>query len=686
MEASVKLISKFKPLYQNKTRYFILTGGRASSKSFHVTDFLLKLSYEQGHSILFTRYTMISAGVSVIPEFIDKIDRYDVNNVFGVNQSDITNLLTGSKIIFKGIKTGSGNQTANLKSLQGITTLVIEEAEELVDEDIFDKIDESVRVRDVDNRVIMILNPSTKEHWIYKKFFEQAGVEPGFNGVKGDTTYIHTTYLDNAENISESIIKKFERLKVTQPKRYEHRVMGGWLERAEGVVFDNWRLGDFDDTLPVIYGLDFGFYPDPTALVKVAIDSKRKRIYVKQMVYKQELTTDQLSLQLPKSKELIICDNSEPRLTSELITKGHNLRRVTKFNDSIKAGIDFMSQHEIIVDADSVDLVKEFNNYVWNDRKSSTPIDAWNHCFVYDTKILTGNGLVSIGDIGEGDFVITPNGKREVLKKFNNGTKQVRQYLMQFGMFSLSLESTKEHKVKTTKGWKEISKLKKGDRLYLHKSLMEEFITNTLMKDTFQREEIDYTGLFGNFIMGKFQKAIMSTMLMVIPKTTISKTLIWLMQTSTLDTRVKNATKRTLNGINHFMKKALRLLKNGIGHPKEESGTKNMGKSVGKEENTGNSIARFAERNMKQGMQESVNTAMLTVKLKHLELGEEKRRKVYDIMVDSEHCYFANGVLAHNCIDSIRYACMEYANLKNKTQAATYNRKSKLKKDLRKFL
>lgn len=376
---AVNLINKFRSLFTSNTRYYVLTGGRGSAKSFHVADFLLKLSYQQGHSILFTRYTMISAHLSVIPEFTDKIDRYDVEASFSVTNSEIVNNSSDSRIIFKGIKTSSGNQTAALKSLQGISTWVLDEAEELVEEDIFDKIDESVRVRDVANRVIMILNPSTKEHWIYKRFFEQAGVEPGYNGIKGDTTYIHTTYLDNAENISESIIKKFEQLKVTQPKRYEHRVMGGWLSRAEGVVFENWRLGDFDDSLPTIYGLDFGFYPDPTALVQVAIDSKRKRIYVKQLVYKQELTTDQLSLQLPKSKELIICDNSEPRLTSELITKGHNLRKVTKFNDSIKAGIDFMSQHEIIVDADSIDLIKEFNNYVWNSRKSSIPIDAWNH-------------------------------------------------------------------------------------------------------------------------------------------------------------------------------------------------------------------------------------------------------------------------------------------------------------------
>ena len=146
---AVNLISKFKPLFTNDTRYFVLTGGRGSAKSFHVAD------------------------------FTDKIERYEVENAFNVNQSDITNKLTDSKIIFKGIKTSSGNQTAALKSIQGVTTWVLDEAEEMVNEEEFDKIDESIRVKDVQNRVILVLNPSTKEHWIYRRFFEEASVEPG---------------------------------------------------------------------------------------------------------------------------------------------------------------------------------------------------------------------------------------------------------------------------------------------------------------------------------------------------------------------------------------------------------------------------------------------------------------------------------------------------------------------------
>ena len=72
--------------------------------------------------------------------------------------------------------------------MQGISCWVLDEAEELIDEDIFDTIDLSIREKEIQNRIILILNPVTKEHWIYKRFFEDKGVEAGFNGVR-DNVY-----------------------------------------------------------------------------------------------------------------------------------------------------------------------------------------------------------------------------------------------------------------------------------------------------------------------------------------------------------------------------------------------------------------------------------------------------------------------------------------------------------------
>ena len=206
----------------NDTRFFILTGGRGSGKSFEVGRFVSLLSFEPNHKILFTRQTMTSAHLSIIPEFEEKIELLDVKECFSINRSEILNTDSKSEIIFKGLKTSSGDQTAALKSLQGVTTWVLDEAEELVDESVFDKINLSIRQKGVQNRVILILNPSTKEHWIYKRFFEQSGVQEGFTGIKDNVTYIHTTYKDNAENLDESFLNEIDRIKLSNPKKYEH--------------------------------------------------------------------------------------------------------------------------------------------------------------------------------------------------------------------------------------------------------------------------------------------------------------------------------------------------------------------------------------------------------------------------------------------------------------------------------
>jgi len=234
-------------LFSNNTRFFIITGGRGSSKSFGVGTFANLLSFEKNHTILFTRQTMTSAHLSIIPEFQEKIDLMELNSFFEVNKTEIINKKSNSKIIFRGIKTSSGDQTANLKSLQGVTTWILDEAEELKDETIFDKINLSIRQKGKQNRIILILNPATKEHWIYKRFFEDRGVETGFNGINNDTTYIHTTYLDNYENLDNSFIEEVERIKLTNEKKYKHVILGGWLDKAEGVVFTNWIIGDFKE-------------------------------------------------------------------------------------------------------------------------------------------------------------------------------------------------------------------------------------------------------------------------------------------------------------------------------------------------------------------------------------------------------------------------------------------------------
>jgi phage terminase large subunit len=324
---------------------------------------------------------MVSAHISIIPEFTEKIQLYGLENVFEVTKNEIVNKLTGSKIIFKGIKTSSGNQTAALKSISGITTFVLDEAEEVTDEKDFDTIDESIRKKGSQNRVILILNPTTKEHWIYKRFFEQNGVNGGDNCTKTNVTYIHTTYLDNINNLSHSIIEKFELLKTQNPEKYKHRVLGGWLNKADGVVFTNWKVGEFVNCGQVIFGQDYGYYPDPTTLVCASIDSKRKVIYVKEMFCETGLSTEQIA---SRNKQLtngglIVGDCAEPRLINDLRLRGINIIPCQKGAGSIMAGINLLLEYQLIIDPNSTNIIKELNNYCYSDKGRSLVIDDYNH-------------------------------------------------------------------------------------------------------------------------------------------------------------------------------------------------------------------------------------------------------------------------------------------------------------------
>ena len=378
----ITLNDKYKSLIESDARFFIVTGGRGSSKSFGIGTFSTLLSFETNHKILYTRQTMTSAHLSIIPEFEEKIEMFDIRDAFEITKTSVVNKLSGSEIIFKGLKTSSGDQTAALKSLQGVTTWILDEAEELTDETVFDKINLSIRQKGVQNRVILILNPSTKEHWIYKRFFERAGVSETFNGTKNNVTYIHTSYLDNLKHLDDSFIDEINYVKQTNPKKYQHVILGGWLDKADGVVFDNWKYGEFNpDKLQTSFGQDYGFSIDPTTLCEVAIDKKKRKLYVKEHLYKPKLTTSTIALiNLERAgNKLIIADSAEPRLISEIKSKGCNIRATEKGQGSISAGIALMQDFEIIVEPNSINIAKELNNYVYADKGSKLYVDNFNH-------------------------------------------------------------------------------------------------------------------------------------------------------------------------------------------------------------------------------------------------------------------------------------------------------------------
>lgn len=387
MAKSSTVNEAFKPLYTSDKRYFLLTGGRGSAKSHSVHEFILRLTYQVGHGVLFTRYTMTSAENSIIPDFKDAIARLGLEDDFYITTKDIINLKTKSFVWFRGIRAGSNAQKANLKSLSNISTWVVEEGEDFIDEKTFDKVDDSVRTNSIQNRVIWIMNPTVKDHFIYKRWVERTNKQIDIEGHKitvgthPDVENIHTTYHVSRSYLSKDWLKKAEKARIEQPEYYAHNYLGGWIERPEGAIYD-WSEGEFNKQLPYSWGLDFGYSNDPDALVKIAVDKDNKTIWLKEFMYEKGQSAAVLTARLKEITEpndLITADSAEPRLIDELLDAGLNIRKAQKGPDSIRSGIKVMQGYRIIIDPDSINLKVEANNYQWNDKRSGKPVDAYNH-------------------------------------------------------------------------------------------------------------------------------------------------------------------------------------------------------------------------------------------------------------------------------------------------------------------
>lgn len=387
----------YHPLYTDKEKFIILiTGGRGSGKSFNASTFIERLTFEMTpigkivHQILYTRYTMVSANMSIIPEMLEKVEMDGTGKYFKSTKTDIVNKMTKSRIMFRGIKTSSSNQTAKLKSIQGITTFVCDEGEEWTSEMEFEKIMLSIRKKGIQNRIIVIMNPCDSNHWVYKRFIEGSHKVVEIDGVQvqisthPNVLHIHTTYLDNLDNLSDEFLKEVEYMKANDPEKYAHVFIGRWADVAEGAVFKKWGIvEEFPiECKKVALASDWGFTNDPSTGVRCGIVDNR--LYVDELFYETGMLTNDIAKRLRPWGLKVYGDSADPRLIQEIKNRGVNIYPVDKFPGSIKAGIDKIQEMELFVTKRSYHIQKELRNYVWDKDKDGNlinePIDAWNHC------------------------------------------------------------------------------------------------------------------------------------------------------------------------------------------------------------------------------------------------------------------------------------------------------------------
>lgn len=390
-ETNTPVHSVYHPLYTNKDKFIVLiTGGRGSGKSFEVARFLERLTFEMGRKILFTRYTLVSASKSIIPEVEDKIERDGTQEYFKITKDRIINKYTGSELMFMGILASSGNQTAKLKSIQGVSVFVCDEAEEWRSEEDYDKMVLSIRTKGVQNMVIVVMNPASTSHFIYQKYIRDTHRIEVIDGVPvqisthPNVLHIHTTYLDNLEYLSREFVSEIEDIKANNPEKYQRIVIGKWSDMNEGAIFKNYSVVD---SMPHFVqrcglGLDFGYTNDPTAGIFCGVYGNT--LYLDEVCYNTHMGSGNIIKALRQYSSFdITADSADPRLIDELRAGGLRVSPVVKGAGSVIAGINKMLEMDICITARSKNLQYELDNYCWAKDKdgqyTNEPIDANNH-------------------------------------------------------------------------------------------------------------------------------------------------------------------------------------------------------------------------------------------------------------------------------------------------------------------
>lgn len=711
----------YTPLYTDKEKFIILiTGGRGSGKSFNASAFIERLTFEKSldrsfaHTILYSRYTMVSAHMSIIPEMMEKIDMDGTGKYFRATKTDIINRRSGGRIMFRGIKTSSGNQTAKLKSIHGITTFVCDEAEEWTNEQDFDKIMLSIRQKGIQNRIIIIMNPTDSNHFIYKKYIENTHKLVEIDGVPvqisthPNVLHIHTTYFDNLDHLSDEFLKEVRQMKEDNPEKYAHTVIGRWADVAEGAVFKKWGIVD---EFPmwckkVAIGQDFGYTNDPSASIRCGIIDNA--LYLDEVDYRTGLLSGDIIKTLRPWNLKVIADSADPRLIQEISNGGIKIYPVEKGQGSVNAGIDKMQGMEIFITRRSYNLQREFRNYVWAKDKDGNyinePEDHDNHCFVGETMIETLSGRKHIDSIKVGEYVLTSDGYRKVSKFFDNGYKRILHIRLIFSNFIVDIKATPEHKFKTKNGWKQLKDLTETDVLYTCKSLMGKNIVYTTENDISLVERKDFTEKCGNTSMEIYQKDTMSTTKTKTHGIMKLATLSLLRCTPICGFMRKNKMrmKKYLHNVERTWLKQVNMPLGGMAQKKAGNGIASTLKNNLQTQSQRSSSVNGAERRFLQCRMELTDSVQISASLhtditqelttkhgnangavenllqtntvehgtvakvaaesilqaseiKKIEIISENIASVYDLEVEDMHEFFANGVLVHNCIDAARY-------------------------------
>lgn len=378
----------------SSVRYVILMGGRANGRSGtasrYIVSKLMGKEYVRG-AVMRAIHSDIRA--SCWGELKDRLSEQGIADEFRVVDNDMYLERGQNSVRAHGFKASSGSLKARLKSLAGYNLVWIEEAEEIGEDD-FRTLDDSLRTVKGSITVILTLNTPAKSHWILRRWFDMAPVDglqgfyrPMLKADARDVLYIPGTFRENRVNLDQHTVDRYMAYKATKPNYYWQVIEGLAPEEKRGKIYTGWQQIDAvpPEARLVRGGEDFGWFPDPAALV--AIYYWNGSYVVDQLAYGTELSNEYLAGEwkaVDAGRRIpLVADSAEPKSIAEQRKYGINVKGCEKGKDSVSFRIKVVSTKKVYVTKRSKDVWDSYENWHWLEDKDGNPTGepdrVWKH-------------------------------------------------------------------------------------------------------------------------------------------------------------------------------------------------------------------------------------------------------------------------------------------------------------------
>ena len=373
MEAESRKITQncnrqFYDLVNSKKRFKVHQGGTRSGKTFAACQYLTYLLTTSKEPLVISiiRKTLPALKGSVLRDFVLILQQTGL--YFEGTHNKAENTFTYGDHIVEFLSVDEPQKIRGRKR----NIAFLNEANELNIEDF-----RQINMR-CTSFLILDFNPSDPVHWIYDEIIPRDDCD----------TWI-TTYKDN-KFLSKDLVFEIERMKERDPDYWRVYGEGQKAVYSARQIFNNWNFlpydefPEFDPAAEAVIGLDFGFSNDESAAT--LIFKKNDKLFIHELLYKKGMTNSDLVEYFKKlgyEDVLFYADAAEPKSIEQIKRDGLLIKPAIKGQGSINAGISLLKEFDIYVSKESKNIIKEYNNYYWEELKDGTivnkPKDKFNH-------------------------------------------------------------------------------------------------------------------------------------------------------------------------------------------------------------------------------------------------------------------------------------------------------------------